>query len=321
MDYSILRKMAGISFKTELLAYRLTVYNFAFLNENALDFFQSHAFHEFVFPLSGDLSVDIAGKIITVHEGELLYVGPQELRKLKIYPDVPIQCVSLSFDFSPCRGKEASFPIPWLQEEQSLLRDLSRKPYQIAPDSGCVRKEFGLLCECLEQNLTGSPSKLKNDLSNLLLASLQSLSGNQVRPSSDYDLGDTLVNKAIRVNEYIRQNFTRDITVQSVADVLNYSPRHLQRIIMDYYSISFSDLLTQYRVAYAKSLLGMADDSMETVAEKCGFPNMKCFEKNFHKRVGITPSAFKKIFGKFPPVGKGENNGPDSDALFHGSGG
>lgn len=317
MDYSILREIAGITYKCNLLSYLLTIYNFSFLDEKTLDFFQSHAFCELIFPLSGSLDVDIAQRVISVHEREFLYVGPQELRKLKIYPDQPIQCASLSFNFSYCPGNENYFPLPWLKEEQQLFQNLQTRSFQIASDSGEIQKEFDLICHCLEQNLSGTPSKLKNHLALLLIDALQNLSGNQVRASSDYHLGNALVNKAIRVNEYVRQNFTANITVQSAARALNYSPRQLQRIVMDYYSVSFSDLVMQYRIAYAKSLLGMTDGSMEAVAEKSGFQNMKSFENNFKKRVGIPPSSFKKIFGKFSFQEKGENNGFHSNAIFH----
>lgn len=317
MDYSILREIAGITYKCNLLSHYLTIYNFSFLNEKTLDFFQSHSFYELIFSLSGSLDVDIAQKVVTIHEKEFLYVGPQEQRKLKIYPDKPIQCASLSFNFSDCPGNGNYFPLPWLKEEKQLFQNLQTCSFQISSDFGEIQKEFESICHCLKQNLAGTPSKLKNHLALLLIDALQSLSGNQVRASSDYHLGNALVNKAIRVNEYVQQNFTDNITVQSAAQALNYSPRQLQRIVMDYYSVSFSNLVMQYRIAYAKSLLGMTDSSMEAVAEKSGFQNIKSFEKNFNKRVGITPSSFKKIFGKFSFQGKGENNGFNSNAIFH----
>ena len=127
---------------------------------------------------------------------------------------------------------------------------------------------------------------------------MQCFSGCSVRQRPIAANESVLTNKAIRINEYICSNFMHDITVQSVASALNYSPRHLQRIIMEYYSVSFSDLLIQYRLAMAKSLLGLSDYSIETVSEKCGFSSIRSFEKNFKERLGITPTAFRKIFGK-----------------------
>lgn len=298
MDYAILQNLFGLSFRHPMLAHELIFYGLSYITEKNIDFSRSHTFHELLIALDGELSVDTNGHIVTIRPGSLLYIGPQVQRRLKIFPDVPIKYVLIDFDIvkNPDQG---DFPAKsWILDEQHLVQRLFHNQTAICRDNGSVRMCIDQICGIMEQNLVGAPSQLSAMLSNLLLCSMQCFSGSLVRQKPIMANENHLTNKAIRVNEYIRNHFTESITVQVVADALNYSPRHLQRIIMEYYSASFSDLLLQYRLALAKNLLGLSGDSIETISEKCGFSSIRSFEKNFKEHIGITPTAFRKIFGK-----------------------
>lgn len=298
MDHSILKNLFGLNFSCTLLTHELVFYGISYITEGVLDFSRSHSFHELLISLSGDLGVDTDGNIVTAHCGELLYIGPQVQRRLKIFPDVPVECVLIDFDIVETQPRGEHPNEGWITDEKQLVRQLCSSPTAICRDSGAVKDCIDRLCAALRDNLVGTPSRLPALLSELLLCAMQCFSGCSVRQKPIAANESVLTNKAIRINEYICSNFMHDITVQSVASALNYSPRHLQRIIMEYYSVSFSDLLIQYRLAMAKSLLGLSDYSIETVSEKCGFSSIRSFEKNFKERLGITPTAFRKIFGK-----------------------
>ena len=49
------------------------------------------------------------------------------------------------------------------------------------------------------------------------------------------------------------------------------------------------------RLQNAKRLLVTTHDSIEQVAENCGFDNTSNFIRLFKQRVGMTPTAFRKI--------------------------
>lgn len=298
MDYSILRNLFGLTFRRPLLAHELLFYGISYITENHIDFSRSHTFHELLIALDGELGVDTNGNIVTIQEGDLLYIGPQVQRRLKIFPDVPIKYILIDFDIIK-NPEQSGFPAEsWIADEEQLVQRLFLHQTTACRDNGSVLSHVNQLCSIMEQNLVGTPSLLAALLSNLVVCALQCFSGSPVRQKAMMVNENHLTSKAVRVNEYIQSHFTESITVQAVADALNYSPRHLQRIIMEYYSVSFSDLVLQYRLALAKNLLGLSADSIEAISEKCGFPSMRSFEKNFKEHIGITPTAFRKIFGK-----------------------
>lgn len=298
MDYSILRNLFGLTFRRPLLAHELMFYGISYITEKNIDFSRSHTFHELLIALDGELGVDTNGNIVTIQEGDLLYIGPQVQRRLKIFPDVPIKYILIDFDIVK-NPEQSDFPAEsWIVDEEQLVRQLFLHQTAACRDNGSVLSHVNQICAIMEQNLVGTPSLLAALLSNLVICALQCFSGSPVRQKAVMVNENHLTSKAVRVNEYIQSHFTESITVQAVADALNYSTRHLQRIIMEYYSVSFSDLVLQYRLALAKNLLGLSADSIETISEKCGFPSMRSFEKNFKEHIGITPTAFRKIFGK-----------------------
>jgi AraC-like DNA-binding protein len=57
--------------------------------------------------------------------------------------------------------------------------------------------------------------------------------------------------------------------------------------------LTYTDFVNQYRVNYAKKLLIQGRHVGETCYE-AGFENLPYFTRLFKKRVGVSPSTFKK---------------------------
>ncbi|MFR2659832.1 MAG: hypothetical protein ACLS9N_09940 [[Clostridium] leptum] len=60
------------------------------------------------------------------------------------------------------------------------------------------------------------------------------------------------LNLGLEASEYIHNNYYREITLQSVADYLNISPRHVNRFFYGMFGTTFSKALTLLRFSYAK---------------------------------------------------------------------
>ena len=60
------------------------------------------------------------------------------------------------------------------------------------------------------------------------------------------------LNLGLEASEYIHNNYYREITLQSVADYLNISPRHVNRVFYGMFGTTFSKALTLLRFSYAK---------------------------------------------------------------------
>lgn len=297
MDYRLLLQVKGFSARIPLLGADLWIHNLSYYNQGDVHFFHSHEFCELLYVLSGEIQVGVGSEIIRVKEHEMLFIGGNVRHKLKIYPDIAVECLTLSFELSYGMN-HSSVPEPWIREEQELIKNLMSKRYAVVRDHGACLEEIDGVCRGIMSETLGEYSKLKSRLGNLVISAMQAFGKNRKREEKVYPSDQDFINKASRINDYISRNFTRPLTLRMVADDLNYSTRQLQRIIQLYYNIGFRELLIQYRVGYSKVLLGLTPYTLEVVAGKCGFSSLKSFEKYFKQSEGMTPFAFKKIYGK-----------------------
>lgn len=91
---------------------------------------------------------------------------------------------------------------------------------------------------------------------------------------------------------YIRENFSRPISLESAAEEVPLSPKRLSRIFVEETGRGFSDFLIEVRIEHAKKLLSEAGASIKQVSSDCGYTDPNYFSRLFKKVTGSTPSAF-----------------------------
>ena len=93
--------------------------------------------------------------------------------------------------------------------------------------------------------------------------------------------------------QYIDNNFTHRITLNSIANEIHTSPSYLSRLFSKTTGQSFTECLTGKRIAYAKELLKATNLSIDDIAERIGYQNGKYFIKVFKKNEKISPGKYK----------------------------
>lgn len=96
----------------------------------------------------------------------------------------------------------------------------------------------------------------------------------------------------MRIISYIQENLHSDITLQNVADHLGYSYFYVSKRIRQVFSVPFTTLLSQYRVAEAKMLLDSGKYTVTQAALASGFGSIRSFNRIFHNLTGLTPSQY-----------------------------
>lgn len=95
--------------------------------------------------------------------------------------------------------------------------------------------------------------------------------------------------------KYIRKNFTKDLTLQDVADHVHLNASYLSMLFKKETGTNYIGFLTECRIDEAKRLL---KDSSLSVAEICyavGYTDKKHFSRLFIKRVGVRPTAYRTL--------------------------
>lgn len=106
------------------------------------------------------------------------------------------------------------------------------------------------------------------------------------------DESNKIIEKAV---SYIRENFSSDITLSSLAKMFSVSPEHFSRLFKKETGLGFSKYINSLRLQYAEQLLKSSkEQSITHIAEICGFEDSNYFSKKFKEMYGISPKKLQK---------------------------
>lgn len=92
---------------------------------------------------------------------------------------------------------------------------------------------------------------------------------------------------------YIGAHYAEELTIGDLAQISNMSETHFRRVFQKIMNMTPSDYLNLVRVQMACEYMKKHTDSMELVAERCGFQSVSTFNRNFKKVLNITPYQWK----------------------------
>lgn len=101
-----------------------------------------------------------------------------------------------------------------------------------------------------------------------------------------------------KVEEYINKNYTEEIRLPVLADMVGMTPVSFSRFFKLRTGKNLSDYIIDIRIGYATRLLV---DSTKTIAEicyECGFNNLSNFNRIFKKKKKISPKEFRANYHK-----------------------
>lgn len=92
---------------------------------------------------------------------------------------------------------------------------------------------------------------------------------------------------------YIGKHYAEELTIGDLAQASNMSETHFRRVFQKVMNMTPSDYVNLVRVQMACEYMKKHTDSMELVAERCGFQSVSTFNRNFKKVLNITPYQWK----------------------------
>ncbi|AJS58749.1 AraC family transcriptional regulator [Paenibacillus sp. IHBB 10380] len=104
----------------------------------------------------------------------------------------------------------------------------------------------------------------------------------------------SLPNLSEQAIRYMTEHYHQTITIETMANLLNYSPQYLSRKFKDQTGSSPIYFLIKLRMDKAQELLLTTDATLQEVAASVGYPDLFYFNRMFKKHVGIAPGQYKK---------------------------
>ena len=93
--------------------------------------------------------------------------------------------------------------------------------------------------------------------------------------------------------EYIAQNYSKDLILDDVSKELQISPYYFSKLFKKRTGSTFIEYLTNVRMDKAKELLRNTNKSMKEICLEIGYSDANYFSRTFKKNVGVTPSEYK----------------------------
>lgn len=94
------------------------------------------------------------------------------------------------------------------------------------------------------------------------------------------------------VQDYIRGNLDKRLSLNDVAAVFSFSPSYLSQLFTQSGESSFVEFVTETRIAAAKQLMASTDLKVYEISERLGFESAFYFSKVFKKLEGVSPRAY-----------------------------
>ena len=112
--------------------------------------------------------------------------------------------------------------------------------------------------------------------------------------ATQYQSGPT--ERLAELPAWIVAHLREDLSVEVLADRAGVCPRHFSRLFKQLFNSTPADFVEQLRLGEARRRLLIPRNSVEGVALAVGFKSTDAFRRAFERRLGITPSAFRKRF-------------------------
>ncbi|MCO7125164.1 AraC family transcriptional regulator [Sporolactobacillus shoreicorticis] len=104
---------------------------------------------------------------------------------------------------------------------------------------------------------------------------------------------------AYKVLNYVTANFQSDCKLKNLSKMIGYDYSYLSKVFTKVMNVSFPEYLNSYRISYGRQLLKNTTLSVSQIAYKCGYTDVRGFNRNFKQLNQCTPQEFRRTVIKY----------------------
>lgn len=254
-----------------------------------------HSYLEFMYVVSGELTIEIGGRVFIAPAGDLLVVSSGHLHCVSNRGTDDARIVALYFEPEILRtsidsGEEMTeYLTPFLIQDSTLWP-------LVEANTGVPSRAFRIIQD-MEAELPSKSARSRLATRTYLRLLLLLLVNHFADFAGLREPLDDHVRRAERLRPlftYLDVHFAEEITIERASSVLHMSPSHFMSFFKRTTGQSFRTYLNRFRIAKAKSLLLWTDRPVADIAFETGFESPSYFTLAFRKIIGTTPSEYRK---------------------------
>lgn len=100
------------------------------------------------------------------------------------------------------------------------------------------------------------------------------------------------------VLEYIKNNFHRSLSVESLAEMTCLSVSQFRHNFTHLLNMSPQNYILKIRIQSASEMLIHSKDDIAAIANACGFCDQSYFTRQFRAKLGISPGQYRKLYAR-----------------------
>ena len=244
---------------------------------------------ELLMPLKGYLRYNVEGKVVTVQEGNAIFVNTRHMHYG--FSADGTDCEYICITFRPqilcgCEEIGNRYVMPVLNSP-SLSHLVLRKN---DPEHSVLLSAIHRIWALYRQQPEGYELQVMGHLF-AFWQGLYTAARNQL---GERDTSDGNLMALKRMLEFVRTHFADRISVDAIAAAGGVCRTKCCQLFKTYLNQTPNDYVNSFRLEKGMELLKSTDLTVTEIAGICGFSGASYFTELFTRRKGITPTAFRK---------------------------
>ena len=246
-----------------------------------------HQSMELIFVKQGAGLVQVGAVSYPAHGGDIFVFAPGTLHGLRQTQGQRMEYENIIFELELLGGAEDLCAEKYLLPLQSGRLPL---PVRLTSNDLCYLQVAACLRELEDANrakLPGYELQVKGAL--LRFLALLLAQGKTLPPAETAD-----TRRLKTVLQWLSAHYAEPLRVADAAGVCSCSASHFMRWFRQMTGQSFVTFLNEYRLNAAAEALQTTDETVLTIASRCGFENLSYFNRAFKAHFGMTPREYRK---------------------------
>ncbi len=252
----------------------------------------SHSTYELHYIPQGEGLLKVQHQQYNITPGTFYLTGPGILHEQVADGNQPMSEYCLNFEFEIKKERHPNFNYYNSSEIDAITAILQKTSFWYGKDEFSTFSLFEKLYWEIENRILGYYSNMQSLAAQIIVNAARSFSAVK---KAGYDIPGKLSydKRRVMIDDYFR-NYDRKLKAPVLAKELGVSTRQLDRLMKQFYSMSFKQKLLHTRMEIALNLLRDTDLSAKEIAQSVGFSNYSHFYKAFMEREKVSPSEYKK---------------------------